>query len=121
MSLSEEPGEPTGRDPENIFADARIEFVTVLRWLLSVLIQAVFLGLWVIIQWAVNEYVVMRFRVTSIDKAVLVNAQYVFGIATLAPIMFFLLKLIVTMAIRTFLDIRVLVKMMMKLLDADKR
>ncbi len=106
MSLNEGPGKPARVDSENIFADAAIEFVTVLRWLLSGLIQALFLGLWVIIQWAVNEYVVMRFQVTGTDKAVLVIAQYAFGVATLAPILFFLLRLIATMAIRTFRDIK---------------
>lgn len=82
------------------------ELQIVLRWVMSGLIEALFLSCWVIIQWGVNEYVVSRFSVNGIDATVLTIAQWLFGLATLSPIVFRIVRLIVIMAIRTFRDIR---------------
>src|SRR5262245_39258659 len=94
------------RQEPNILAEATEEFITVVRWVLSGFIQAFFIICWVIIQWAVNEYVIVRFRVTGIDERVLIIAQLLFAIATISPIVFFLIQLLITMALRTWRFIR---------------
>lgn len=84
-----------------ILADAASELSYVIRWVLSGLIQATFIICWVLIQWGVNKYIITPFNVYGVDGLVLKTAQWIFAIATLAPIVFFLVQLLVTMYVRT--------------------
>lgn len=93
-----------------ILQEAFSEFKTVLRWVLSGLIEAFFVVCWVLIQWIVNKYVITQFTLEGIDAHLLEVFQWIFAISTLAPIVFFLLQLIVTMAVRTYGSIRQVIK-----------
>lgn len=57
---------------------------------ISSLIDSGFLALWVIVQWAVNEYVVKRLELADIDKWVLSAFQVIFAISTLVPIVVYI-------------------------------
>jgi hypothetical protein len=64
----------------------------------SSLIDSGFLALWVIVQWAMNEYVVNRLKLSGIDKWVLLAFQVVFALSTLAPVVMYI-----------YVDIRVMI------------
>lgn len=95
-------------EDENVLKEASVEFQTILRWILSGLIQALFIVCWVVIQWVVNRYIVIPYGAdfTGIDRIVLIISQWIFGITTLAPIVFFVVRLLVTMGVRTYRDIQ---------------
>lgn len=93
-------------DKLKILADVPDEFLLVFRWILSGIIQALFIALWVLVQWSVNKYIITQFQVGGTDKNVLFIAQWLFAIATLIPMLLFLVKLLVTMTLRTYREIR---------------
>lgn len=95
-----------GEEP-TLLEDTLVELRTIIRWILSGLIEALFIICWVLTQWIVNELIISRFRISGeVDKTVLTIAQWLFAIATLTPILFFLVQLIVTMSVRTYRYIR---------------
>ena len=95
---------------QTILAEILFEFRTIFRWVLSGLIQAFFIVCWVLIQWGVNEYIITRFSLAGIDGMLLSIFQWVFAITTLAPILFFTVQLLVTMTMRTYSNIRQIIK-----------
>jgi len=96
----------TQEEEAPILESAWGEFLTVFRWVLFGIVEAFFLACWVLTQYVVNEYVISRFEVNGIDAIVLTIAQWLFGIATLAPILFRIIKLLGTLSIRTYRAIR---------------
>jgi hypothetical protein len=82
------------------------ELQTALKWVATGVIEALFVSSWVIIQWSVNEYVIARYVMVDVDAWTLTVAQRVFAIATLVPIVFRLIRLFGTMAIRTYRALR---------------
>lgn len=112
MALEESPqvniAGDIGRDKsihiegETVLKNSTSEFWTVISWMASGINQALFIIVWVILQWAVNEYIIVPFGVQGIDKVVLYYAQLIFAISTLGPIAFYMVQLLVTLAIRTW-------------------
>jgi len=78
---------------------------------ISSLIDSSFLALWVIVQWAVNEYVVNRLQLADIDKWVLSAFQVVFAVSTLAPIVVYIYVDIRVMVLRAQRRIRYEIKL----------
>ena len=89
-----------------IIGEAFVELKTVTRWVLSGLIEAFFVACWVITQWFMNTYVVKLFGIDEGDKTIFEIFRWLFGISTLAPIVYFLIKLLVTMTVRTWREIQ---------------
>ena len=81
------------------------EFVVFLRWLLASLIDAGFLVTWVWLQHWTSSYI-NGLELSSIDKATTVAFQILFAIATLAPILFYIVRDVTIMAMRTWAAIR---------------
>jgi len=52
----------------------------------GVIAGAIFMSIWVVIQWVVDVYIVRNFGLTGIDKVVLVSLQYLFAISTFIPV-----------------------------------
>ena len=94
----------------NILNDALLELRTIFRWVLSGLIQAIFIVCWVVTQWGVNEFVIKVFALESTDGILLTIVQWGFAILTLAPILFYVIQSLVTMTIRTYRGIRQVVR-----------
>ena len=78
------------------------ELQTAAQWVASGIIEGLFITCWVLTQWLLNEYVITRYRMEGVDAWTLTVAQWLFGIATLLPIGFRLIRLFGTMAIRTY-------------------
>jgi ABC-type transport system involved in Fe-S cluster assembly fused permease/ATPase subunit len=66
----------------------------------SILIDAGFLALWLIVQWAVKEYVIKKLEISGIEKFVLLIFQVIFAISTLAPIVIYIYTDIKVMHLR---------------------
>jgi uncharacterized membrane protein YraQ (UPF0718 family) len=78
------------------------EFKTVLKWLLFGLLEALFISVWVIIQWAVDKHVIATYEVEGISKVVLTIAQSLFAFITLLPILLHIIESSVRMIKRTW-------------------
>lgn len=59
-------------------------------WIFSSLIDAIFLALWVLVQWLVNGNVIVRFGLSGIDRWMLFAFQVLFAISTLAPVVIYI-------------------------------
>lgn len=55
-----------------------------------ILIDALFLCLWVAVQWAVNTFVIERLELSSIDKWTLVVFRIIFAVSTLVPVVVYI-------------------------------
>lgn len=89
----------------SIITDFQIEFALVIKWVLSGVLQAFFVVCWVVVQWAVNNYVVQPYKLYGVDEATLTVAQNLFAVSTLAPILLFLVELVAKMIVRVIRNI----------------
>ena len=81
------------------------EFVIFFRWLLASLIDAGFLVAWVWLQHTASSYI-EGLVLSGIDKGMLVAFQILFAVATLAPVLLYIVKDVTIMAMRTWAEIR---------------
>ena len=81
------------------------EFVVFLRWLIASLIDAGFLVAWVWLQHTASSYI-EGLVLSDIDKRTVVAFQILFAVATLAPVLFYIVKDVTIMAMRTWAEIR---------------
>ena len=81
------------------------EFVIFLRWLIASLIDAGFLVAWVWLQHTTSLYI-EGLVLSDIDKRTVVAFQILFAVATLAPVLFYIVKDVTIMAMRTWAEIR---------------
>lgn len=81
------------------------EAVTIARWALICLIDALFVGLWVILQWGLQQFI-QRFPLSGVDGWVLAVFQFLFAATTLAPVIFHIMGSISIRAIKTFRQVR---------------
>lgn len=77
-----------------------------LRWAIASLVDAGFLSLWIVTQWIVNTYIVEKLILSGVDQWQLNTFQFVFAIATLVPIISYVIKDIAIIMIRTWRTIR---------------
>ena len=61
------------------------------KWALSSLVSAVFLVIWIVLQWSIDE-IAAYFRLDGIDYWGLIIFQWLFAIATLIPIASYIFK-----------------------------
>lgn len=66
----------------------------------SIFIDAVFLSLWVVIQYSVDCMVIKRLELSGIDLWMLRVFQVIFGLSTLAPVIIYIVVDIGVMVIR---------------------
>jgi uncharacterized membrane protein YfhO len=76
------------------------------KWIIAGFFEAIFIVCWVLIQWLVNEYVISRFKVDGVDFITLIIAQWLFGFATLAPIVLRIIEVTGLLSIHTFKILR---------------
>lgn len=67
----------------------------------QILIDSLYLALWVIAQWAVNEYVVQRLKLSGMDEWVYLAFQVIFALSTLVVVVLHVGADIVIMYLRT--------------------
>ena len=67
----------------------------------QILIDSFYLAFWVIAQWAVNEYVVKRLKLSGIDEWVYLAFQVIFAVSTLIVIALYIFADIYIMYLRT--------------------
>lgn len=70
-------------------------------WIVTSLIDSLFLALWVTIQWLVGSKVITPLELSGIDRVVLTIFQILFSISTLAPIAITIYRDIRIMLLRT--------------------
>lgn len=75
-------------------------------WALSSVIDSSYLAVWVVVQWAVNEFIINRLRLTGVDSWVLLVFQIIFAISTLIPIIVYIYVDIRIMIVRAQYAIR---------------
>jgi hypothetical protein len=80
-------------------------------WTVTSLIDSSFLALWVIIQWILNNQVIIPLKLTGIDQFVLIIFQVLFALSTLAPVVITIYRDIRIMLLRTQRKIRGEIKM----------
>jgi hypothetical protein len=56
------------------------------KHMLWLIIETVFLALWVVIQWSVDTFVIQRFQIDAFHHAVLQTFQVLFAVTTFWPI-----------------------------------
>jgi ABC-type transport system involved in Fe-S cluster assembly fused permease/ATPase subunit len=71
------------------FQEIRSETTTFLRWVISGLIDSVFLIIWVFTQWLTNS-IINNLNLSNIDKWVLIIFQILFAASTLAPVIVYI-------------------------------
>ena len=76
------------RDWGDLARDLRVFLI----WFVSSIIDALFLSLWVCLQWLVNEYVLARFDLSWIDQWELFAYRLLLGVSTLAPIAIYIFE-----------------------------
>lgn len=76
-----------------------------IRWIISSLLDASFLIVWIYLQWLVDKFT-DRFPLDNIDEVQLSIFRILFAITTLAPIIFYIIRDISVMYIRTRQKIR---------------
>lgn len=81
------------------------EFVVFLRWLIASAIDAGFLVAWVWLQHTTNSYI-QGLELSGIDKGTAIAFQILFALATLAPPLFYIIKDVTIMAMRTWAEMR---------------
>jgi len=67
----------------------------------SVLIDSVYLALWVVFQWLVGR-LIEYLELSGVDKGTLVVFQYIFSVSTVAPILVFYVTDISKMVLRAW-------------------
>ena len=67
--------------------DGKADITRTLSWIISGIIEAFFIAVWILTQWLVSKYVVSQFEVDGIDKLVLHIAQWLFAALTLIPLL----------------------------------
>jgi hypothetical protein len=90
----------------NDLQDIKIGAKVLLKWIVAVLLDGVFLVFWVLIQWAVNNYAVVRFPLSGIDSWMLSTFQLLFALSTLTPIIIYIFVDISKMVFRAHRTIR---------------
>ena len=75
-------------------------------WLISTIFDSVFLALWIVIQWVVNNLIIKPLELSGIDSLVLYLFQFMFAISTLAPVAITIYRNITIMLLRTQKNIR---------------
>jgi hypothetical protein len=75
-------------------------------WAITSLADALFLTLWVAVQWVVGSKVVTPLRLSGIDSIVLSIFQVLFAVSTLAPVAITIYRDIRIMLLRTQRKIR---------------
>lgn len=91
----------------NRFPDAPVslELKTFVRWAISSVISAVFMMAWVLLQWGVAR-VVDFFKLEGINQVQLTTFQVGFAIATLAPVLRWIIVDVYRMGYGTVQDVR---------------
>lgn len=79
--------------------------ISPIRWVLSGLLNAVFLVAWTLTQWGVS-WVIEKFPLSGLDRHVSIIMQWGFAITTLLPILFYIWYDTVTMYYRARSKIR---------------
>jgi hypothetical protein len=69
--------------------EIKTETFTFLRWIISGVIDSVFLIIWVVTQWGTNN-IISNLSLSGVDKWVLITFQILFSISTLAPVIVYI-------------------------------
>jgi ABC-type transport system involved in Fe-S cluster assembly fused permease/ATPase subunit len=77
--------------------EIKTEIFTFLRWIISGVMDSVFLIIWVVTQWATNN-IINNLNLSGIDKWVLITFQILFAVSTLAPVIVYI-----------YVDIRIMI------------
>lgn len=85
--------------------EVKIKLKTIGQWAMSAFLDALFLVCWVFIQWVVQN-VIIYLNLSGIDKWMLVTFQVLFSIATLIPIIAYIVRDIVKVIFRTWAQIQ---------------
>ena len=69
--------------------EIKTETFTFLRWIISGVIDSVFLIIWVVSQWGTNS-IISNLGLSGIDEWVLITFQILFAVSTLAPVIVYI-------------------------------
>ena len=75
-------------------------------WALSGLVDAVFLSLWMVVQWFVDTQVISRLALAGIDKWVCNALQVVLGVSTLGPVVIYVIQDLAIISLRAMRRIK---------------
>jgi len=78
----------------------REQFESRFRWVVTSILDAAFLVLWVVLQWGVNR-IKFFFPLVGMDEWIFLVFHILFAVSTLVPIMIFIIKDIWIMVINT--------------------
>ena len=72
----------------------------------SIVVDSIFLSLWVAIQYSVDRFIVKKLGLSGVDQWMLITFQVIFALATLAPVIIYVYVDIRVMIIRAGRQIR---------------
>lgn len=70
----------------NGWEEIKRKIKTIIQWIVSSFLDAVFLVCWIVIQWFVNQKIIANLNLSGIDEWMLITFQVLFSIATLIPV-----------------------------------
>ncbi|MEA5517021.1 hypothetical protein [Nodularia sp. UHCC 0506] len=79
---------------------------TLLLEITSIILDAFFLALWVLVEWALNKYVIKALELSGISQWVLVTFQIVFSISTLVVVLSYVILDITTIVTKNWRKIK---------------
>lgn len=77
-------------DDSGLLTYVRNRIKTVSIHIFSIVIDSIFLSIWVVLQYGVNQLVLNNFFLSGIDKWMLLSFQIIFSFSTIIPILIFL-------------------------------
>ena len=68
-----------------------------LSWVVSMIMDGLFLSIWAILQWFMREVIIENFPISDSDQWIFQAFQYLFAFSTLVPVVIYIISDIIKM------------------------